>query len=95
VAQDNGFWSDRAEWPEHFLVRLLVGDDDLRPTEHRVLTYLGPDKAIVLAVAAHVRRYGAHVSVHDVAVEPLGPAATSLDGRPERVPGALIDHREL
>ena len=89
-----GFWSEKAAWPQRYAVRLLV-DDDLRTSEHLVCTWLGPQKALALAVAMHVRRNGGHVGVHDIAVDDLGPAPESPGGRPEPTPGDLIDHLEF
>lgn len=89
-----GFWNDKAAWPERYAVRLLIGDDR-RTSEHLVTTWLGRDKAIALAVAMHVRRHGGHVGVHDVATEHLGPAPEGPDGRPEALPGDLVDHVEF
>ena len=89
-----GFWSEKAAWPQRYLVRLLIGEDR-RTSEHLVTTSLGRDKAIALAVAMHVRRHGGHVAVHDVAVGDEGPAPEGPDGRPEARPGDLIDHLEF
>lgn len=91
---DGGFWTEKAAWPQRYVVRLLV-DDDRRTTEHVVCTWLGREKAVALAVAMHVRRNGGHVGIHDVRIEELGPAPEAPDGRPEATPGDLIDHLEF
>jgi hypothetical protein len=90
----DGFWTEKAAWPQRYAIRLLVGDDR-RTSEQLVSTWLGRDKAIALAVAMHVRRHGGHIGVHDVEVEQLGPARDDGEGRPEATPGDLVDHTEL
>lgn len=87
-------------WPRVYRVTLfnLLGDER---DDRTVLTFLGPNKAIALAVEAH---YGADIRrlwgrqtwpVYDLAVDDIGPAPPNADGTVGSLPGMIEDRAEF
>jgi hypothetical protein len=69
--------TEQGAWPTRYLVTIKPVSGE--PRDFSVLTWLGRDKAIVMATHADGRGYGTPNGIYHVAVQELGPAAR--DGR--------------
>jgi hypothetical protein len=50
------------------------------PRDFFAVTWLGPEKAVVMATRADGRGYGSADGIYDVAVQELGPAGRNENG---------------
>ncbi len=77
-------------WPERFRVNIHTNSES--SIGYTVVTWLSPEKAIAIAVAAHVARHqpeSGPMGIHDVEVTDLGPVDRSADG------AMLMDQSDL
>jgi len=63
---------DQHAWPVRYQVTIKSGLGQIRKL--RVLTWLGPEKAIAIAAHADGHGYGSPEGIYDIDVEELGPA---------------------
>lgn len=68
----------------------MTGD----PRDFYVLTWLGPDKAVMMAAHADGRGYGSNHGIYDIVVHELGPAGRDQNG-PVALDGDLHDRMEF
>jgi hypothetical protein len=82
-------------WPHRFRVTIRTHAGGSVP--YSAVTWLSPEKAVALAVAAHLRRNpgGHEVGVHDVEVADLGPVGRDAAGAMALDRGDLIDRAEF
>ena len=81
-------------WPHRFRVTIRTHAGGSLP--YSVVTWLSSEKAVALAVAAHVRRNpGDSAGVHDVEVEDLGPVERDVQGKMALDRADLIDRAEF
>jgi hypothetical protein len=67
-----------------------------RSVPYSTVTWLSPEKAVALAVAAHLRRNpGDSAGVHDVEVADLGPVGRDVEGKMALDRADLIDRAEF
>ena len=80
-------------WPQRFRVVIHTrgGGEQTRD----VVTWRGPEKAIALAVAAHLRRSPQRDDIDDVEIEDLGPVERDPQGTMVIEPRALVDRAEF
>lgn len=77
MRHDGGMGAKRA-WPERYRVTIVsvLGQARIR----HVVTWLGPEKAIAMAVHADGRGYGTADGIYDVRAEDLGAADRDESG---------------
>lgn len=82
-------------WPHRFRVTIRTHAGGSVP--YSVVTWLSQEKAVALAVAAHLRRNpGGHAAgVHDVDVADLGPVGRNAEGAMALDRADLIDRAEF
>lgn len=80
-------------WPQRFRVIVHTGPDASVP--YSAVTWLGKEKAIALAVAAHLRRHPGADAVYDVAVEDVGPVGRDTHGGMRLERDDLTDRSEF
>ncbi|HSR85799.1 MAG TPA: hypothetical protein VLM11_16620 [Streptosporangiaceae bacterium] len=79
-------------WPVRYRVILQPVTGEAR--DYVVLTWLGPEKAVMMAANADGRGYGTSAGIYDVAVEELGPAHRDQRGL-VAIQGELRDRMEF
>ncbi|MGH9155948.1 MAG: hypothetical protein ACRD1K_08990 [Acidimicrobiales bacterium] len=73
------------------MVRARAGE----PVAYSAVTWLAQEKAIALAVAAHLRRHPDGEEIYDVEVEDLGPVARDSQGAMVLERSDLTDRSEF
>ena len=83
---------EKRSWPVRYLVTIR---SSLGQTRKRyVLTLLGPEKALAMAVHADGHGFGTPEGIYDIEVEELGPAGRD-DRGPVLLEGQLSDRMEF
>ncbi len=80
-------------WPHRFKVVVRTAPDTAVP--YSVVTWLAEEKAIALAVTAHLRRHHEPNGIHDVEVEDLGPVGRDAQGEMMLERNDLVDRAEF
>ncbi len=84
--------SGQRAWPVRY--RVTIRPVRGEPREFFVVTWLGPEKAVVMATHRDGRGYGTADGIYDVTVDELGPAPRNEDGT-VAVDGDLHDRMEF
>ncbi len=84
--------SGQRAWPVRY--RVTIRPERGEPREFFVVTWLGPEKAVVMATHRDGRGYGTADGIYDVTVDELGPAPRNEDGT-VAVDGDLHDRMEF
>lgn len=68
----------QSAWPTRYRITIqpVTGD----PRDFCAVTWLGPEKAILMAVHADGRGYGSSDGIYDVLVHEIGPAGRDQKG---------------
>ena len=68
----------QSAWPTRYRITVqpVTGD----PNDFYVLTWLGPDKAVMMAAHADGRGYGSNDGIYDIVVHEQGPAGRDQNG---------------
>ncbi len=77
MPHDRNMTGQRA-WPVRYRVTIRPVQGD--PRDFFVVTWLGPEKAVVMAAHRDGRGYGTASGIYDVMVDELGPAHRNEDG---------------
>jgi hypothetical protein len=88
--------SGERSWPSRFRVTVKTNSGQAIP--YVVVTWLSREKAIAIAVAAHVARYNPSpgpMSIRDVEVLELGPVERTSEGKMMLEHGDLTDRMEF
>jgi hypothetical protein len=88
--------SDERSWPSRFRVTVRTNSGHAKPC--LVVTWLSQEKAVAIAVTAHVARHRPDhgpMSIHDVEVEELGPVGRTREGNMMLERGDLTDRIEF
>ncbi len=82
----------QSSWPVQYRVTIkpVTGE----PRDVYVITWLGPEKAVMMAAHADGRGYGTSDGIYDIGVEALGPADSDDHGL-VAVKGCLVDRMEF
>jgi len=83
---------DQRAWPVWYkmTIRPVAG----HPREFHVVTWLGPEKAVMMATHTDGRGYGTSGGIYDVEAQELGPADRGADGL-VAIKGELHDRMEF
>src|ERR1700722_18045781 len=68
----------QSTWPVRY--RVTVQPVTGNPRDFYVLTWLGPEKAVMMAAHTDGRGYGSSDGIYDIVADELGPAARDQDG---------------
>jgi hypothetical protein len=88
--------SDERNWPSRF--RVTVRTNSGQAISYVAVTWLSREKAIAIAVTAHVMRHGpgpGPMSIRDVEVAELGPVGRTSEGKMMLEHGYLTDRMEF
>jgi len=88
--------SGERSWPSRFRVTVRTNSGEVIP--YGVVTWLSQEKAIAIAVAAHVARHSPSpgpMSIRDVEVVELGPVGRTSEGKMVLERGDLTDRMEF
>lgn len=88
--------SDERSWPTRFRVTVRTNSGQAIP--YMVVTWLSQEKAVAIAVTAHVTRHGptpGPMSTRDVEIAELGPVGRTHDGKMMLERGDLTDRMEF
>jgi hypothetical protein len=85
--------STQRAWPQRY--RVVLSNAQGRSRRYTVVTWLTREKAVAVAVEAHIRRCEDTEAIHDVDVEDLGRAGRDAEGRVAVESGDLIDRMEF
>lgn len=69
---------EQRAWPVRYQVTVQHGHGE--PRDFIATTWLGPEKAVVMATCADGRGYGSAYGIYDVVVRKLGPAGRNENG---------------
>jgi hypothetical protein len=83
---------DRRDWPSRF--RVIVRNAHGVASTYHAITWLSRDKAVALAVDAHLQRHPEAGAVYEIEAEDLGPAPRQPDGTAAPEPADLVDRLE-
>jgi hypothetical protein len=78
----------KSPWPVRY--RVTIKPVTGQPRDLFVITWLGPEKAVMMAAHSDGRGYGTTSGIYDVSVEALGPAAAD-----DRGLVAMVDRMEF
>ena len=84
--------ADQSGWPMRYRVSLHAVRGEAR--EFEVLTWLGPEKAVLMATCADGRKFGTANGLYNAQVEKIGPAEKDAAGV-VKVGNALHDRMEF
>lgn len=82
----------QSTWPTRYRITVQPVKGD--PRDYYVVTWLGPEKAVMMAAHADGRGYGSSDGIYDVAVHELGPAGRDHNGL-VALDGDLADRMEF
>lgn len=88
--------SDERNWPSRFRVTMRTNSG--QAISYAVVTWLSREKAIAIAVTAHVTRHDPSpgpMSIRDVEVVELGPVGRTREGKMMLERGDLTDRMEF
>jgi hypothetical protein len=77
-------------WPQRFRVNIRTNSDSI--LAYQVVTWLSMEKAVAIAVAAHLARHqpgSGPMGIHEVDITDLGPVDRNSDG------AMIIDRSDL
>jgi hypothetical protein len=82
----------QSAWPTRYRITIQPVTGDSR--EFYAVTWLGPEKAVLMAAYADGRGYGSSDGIYDVVVHEMGPAGRDQNGM-VALDGNLCDRMEF